>query len=74
MMMKQEKDMTTDTRDLRLSVEQIRALLNLLGNLPMDEITVNLYEEEELQFFEELQDMLQDALESDPDTLNDFTA
>ena len=66
--------MTTDTRDLRLSVEQIRALLNLLGNLPMDEITVNLYEEEELQFFEELQDMLQDALESDPDTLNDFTA
>ena len=72
--MKQEKDMTTDTRDLRLSVEQIRALLNLLGNLPMDEITVNLYEEEELQFFEELQDMLQDALESDPDTLNDFTA
>lgn len=59
--------MQNDTRDLRLSVEQIRALLNLLG--PAHAITVDPDEAYEIA------SMLQDALEnSDSETLNDFTA
>jgi hypothetical protein len=62
-MMKQEKNMT---RDIRMSEEQIRALINLLG--PVDQITVD------PDFAVELRDMLEDTLQSDPDVLHDFTA
>lgn len=58
--------MQNDTRDIRLSVEQIRALLNLLG--PMDQITVTPYQAGELY------DMLEMTLDEDSETLNDFTA
>ena len=62
-MMKQEKNMT---RDIRMSEEQIRALINLLG--PVDQITVD------PDLAEEIRDMLMDTLDTDPDVLNDFTA
>lgn len=58
--------MQNDTRDIRMSVEQIRALLNLLG--PVHSITVDPDEAYELA------SMLEMTLEEDPETLNDFTA
>ena len=64
--MKQEKKMMTDTRDLRMSVEQIETLLDLLG--PMDKITVDPDTAEELRI------MLFSTLVETPDVLNDFTA
>jgi hypothetical protein len=60
--MKQENDnMQNDTRDLRLSVQQIEFLIDEL--------------ERGIRPNEEMIDMLRDALEnSDSETLNDFTA
>ena len=54
------------TRDLRLSIDQIRDLFNLLG--PMDEIVVS------PDAAQELREMLAMALFEDSDVLNDFTA
>ena len=58
--------MSNETRDLRLSVDQLYALINLLG--PVDQINTD------PDVSDELRDMLLDALNTDPDVLNDFTA
>ena len=60
MMTTGENVMSTNTRDLRLSVAQIEYLISEL--------------ERSIRPSEEMLDMLTAALEEDSETLNDFTA